>query len=292
MNPYKAAAAASAITQAIAAQKLRQAAAQQAAAKQAAPAKAAPSILSQTRKRSFAAAIESVVTPEVKAVKSAEKIAQMTAPIDRILQTPSPDSAPSPFESTPSASAEPAPSFVPQTQSYVPSASASASPSYAPSASPSYYGSSSYDPNAAVEPPPFYDFDDSTDYDDGEYYDESDDEYIEEGEIMEGEAVEVGRWKLKLSKKSLKKLYAAAAKVGPIVATIYPPAAPAIGAAMLILKKANEGLPEAQNKILEIKAAAEKGDPTALQSAGLLAIAARVNDVAKQQAATGEIKPA
>lgn len=71
-------------------------------------------------------------------------------------------------------------------------------------------------------------------------------------------------------KKGLKGLNKVVKTVGPMVATVYPPAAPAIAAATSVLNMAEKGDPKAIAKIVANEALARSGNPEAQQAVALL----------------------
>lgn len=79
-----------------------------------------------------------------------------------------------------------------------------------------------------------------------------------------------------LRKVDWKKVAAVAMKAGPIVATVFPAAAPFVAAGLILNKAAAEGDPKALAKIAEIKRGAAKGDPDAQASLAALQTSAVV----------------
>lgn len=73
-----------------------------------------------------------------------------------------------------------------------------------------------------------------------------------------------------------KKVNKIAKVAGPVVATVYPPAAPAVAGAMALSKMAEQGSVGANGKIAAVQFAAATGSPTAMGIMGALQTAQSV----------------
>ncbi len=135
-----------------------------------------------------------------------------------------------------------------------------------PQAEEPYFDDSQFlDAGQPLEDVPMEDYSADAEYSE-EYPEESAEEYSEEyseesSEEMQGVGVELG-FNLRRLKPN-KNLLKAAAKYGPAIASIYPPAGAAIAVAMPLVKAAAKGNPKAKAKVAQTVAAASAGDAQA-----------------------------